>query len=174
MAPSAAQPESSVLHSRRNNSAFQYTLTAMQQNDNRTVDLASFGDTLDTPTFEQILEMDDNEEREFSRGLVLGFFVQAEGTFAQMESALKSRNLSKLSELGHFLKGSSATLGLTKVKDACEKIQHFGAQKDESGTIDVPDKDISLANVRKVLTEVRVDYGDISRKLKRFYGEPVQ
>jgi len=35
--------------------------------------------------------------------------------------------LKTLSELGHFLKGSSATLGLTKVKDSCEKIQHYGA-----------------------------------------------
>ena len=35
--------------------------------------------------------------------------------------------------LGHFLKGSSATPGLTKVKDSCEKIQHYGARKDEHG-----------------------------------------
>lgn len=35
----------------------------------------------------------------------------------------KAKNLTELSHLGHFLKGSSATLGFTKVKDECEKIQ---------------------------------------------------
>ena len=35
----------------------------------------------------------------------------------------EAKNLTELSHLGHFLKGSSATLGFTKVKDECEKIQ---------------------------------------------------
>jgi len=34
------------------------------------------------------------------------------------------QDLQELSSLGHFLKGSSATLGLTKVKDMCEEMQH--------------------------------------------------
>lgn len=37
-------------------------------------------------TFEQILEMDDDEEeRDFSKGIVYGFFEQAETTFKKME-----------------------------------------------------------------------------------------
>lgn len=37
-------------------------------------------------TFEQILEMDDDEEeREFSKSIVYGFFEQAEATFKKME-----------------------------------------------------------------------------------------
>ncbi len=40
-------------------------------------------------TFEQILEMDDDEEeREFSRSIVYGFFEQAEATFRKMEVLL--------------------------------------------------------------------------------------
>lgn len=40
-------------------------------------------------TFEQILEMDDDEDdREFSKGIVYGFFEQAETTFKQMEVSL--------------------------------------------------------------------------------------
>ena len=48
------------------------------------------GDAIDPLTFEQILEMDDEDEddRGFSRSIVYGFFEQAEQTFKNMESAL--------------------------------------------------------------------------------------
>ncbi len=40
-------------------------------------------------TFEQILDMDDEEDdKEFSRGIVFGFLEQAEQTFDQMDAAL--------------------------------------------------------------------------------------
>ena len=39
-------------------------------------------------TFEQILEMDDDDEREFSKSIVYGFFEQAEQTFTKMDDAL--------------------------------------------------------------------------------------
>ena len=42
-------------------------------------------------TFDQILEMDDDEDDEedlFSRGIVLDFFDQAEKTFDQMDTAM--------------------------------------------------------------------------------------
>lgn len=46
-------------------------------------------DGLEQSTFEQILEMDDDEdEREFSRSIVYGFFEQAEATFRKMEVLL--------------------------------------------------------------------------------------
>ncbi|KAM5440507.1 Phosphorelay intermediate protein [Microsporum canis] len=127
---------------------------------------------LDVTTFEQILEMDDeDEDREFSRSIVYSFFDQAEATFFQMESAISSQDLSELSQLGHFLKGSSATLGLTKVKDACEKIQNYGQQKDESGNHNEPDKNRSLANIKKALVEVKKDYHEVVKILKQFYGD---
>jgi len=44
---------------------------------------------IDTATFEQILEMDDDEEeREFSKSIVYGFFEQAEQTFTKMDTSL--------------------------------------------------------------------------------------
>merc|ERR1712000_228939 len=88
------------------------------------------GGDIDRTTFEQILEMDDDPaEREFSKSIVFDFFQQASETFEKMDKYLEDEDLEQLSALGHFLKGSSATLGLTKVKDSCEKIQHFGARK---------------------------------------------
>jgi osomolarity two-component system phosphorelay intermediate protein YPD1 len=47
-----------------------------------------FEDTIDTATFEQILEMDDDDTREFSRSIVYGYFDQAESTFRKMERAM--------------------------------------------------------------------------------------
>jgi osomolarity two-component system phosphorelay intermediate protein YPD1 len=46
------------------------------------------GDGIDSVTFEQILEMDDDDEREFSKSIVFGFFEQAEQTFKKMDDAL--------------------------------------------------------------------------------------
>ncbi|OAX82845.1 hypothetical protein ACJ72_02806 [Emergomyces africanus] len=60
-----------------------------QPSNDKLPDLASLGDHVEETTFEQILEMDDEDpSREFSKGLVYGFFDQAETTFVKMESAM--------------------------------------------------------------------------------------
>lgn len=82
----------------------------------------------------------------------------------------KEKDLATLSSLGHFLKGSSATLGLTKVKDSCAKIQHFGQGKDESGTVDEPDKAKCLARINETLKDVKEEYAEVEKVLKKFYG----
>ncbi|KAJ6072652.1 hypothetical protein N7467_010737 [Penicillium canescens] len=137
--------------------------------------LSDYKEILDESTFEQILEMDDDEEdRDFSKSIVYGFFEQAENTFKKMQKELDEKNLSELSALGHFLKGSSATLGLVKVKDGCEKIQHFGASKDETGTIDEPDNEVSLKAIKKTLDDVKTAYRKVEKLLRRYYGEEVK
>ncbi|KAL9106420.1 MAG: hypothetical protein Q9227_008562 [Pyrenula ochraceoflavens] len=131
-----------------------------------------FGDNIDPATFEQVLEMDeDDDDRDFSKGIVYGFFEQAEGTFAKMHTALEKKDLRVLSELGHFLKGSSATLGLIKIKDACEKIQHFGAHKDETGAVAEPDDQVCLDGITAALKECQSEYEEAAALLRRFYGE---
>lgn len=46
-------------------------------------------DAIDAATFEQILEMDEDEdEREFSKSIVYDFFTQAESTFGKMDTNL--------------------------------------------------------------------------------------
>lgn len=91
-----------------------------------------------------------------------------------LTSCSADKKLEELSQLGHFLKGSSATLGLTNVKDACEKIQHFGAGKDEAGTVDEPDESVSLKNIDNTLKEVKVEYAKVEKFLRRFYGEEIK
>ena len=81
----------------------------------------------------------------------------------------ENRDLPALSSLGHFLKGSSATLGLTKVKDSCEKIQHYGANKDETGTSEEPNNDLCLERIKKTMAPLKRDYSEAESILKRFY-----
>jgi len=59
------------------------------QSENGSTGLPDCGDAIDPLTFEQILEMDDDEEeREFSKSIVYGFFDQAEVTFKDMDSCV--------------------------------------------------------------------------------------
>lgn len=83
----------------------------------------------------------------------------------------KQRNLSRLSELGHFLKGSSATLGLTKVKDSCEKIQHYGQKKDATGTKELGSDDECLDKLRTTIEQAKQEFHDVEKVLKRFYHD---
>lgn len=83
----------------------------------------------------------------------------------------EKRDLAQLSALGHFLKGSSATLGLTKVKDSCEKIQNFGAHKDETGTKPEPDEEKCLKNCKTTIEQAKTEFKEVEAALKRFYRE---
>lgn len=61
----------------------------LPQSETGSTGLPDCGDSIDPLTFEQILEMDDEEdEREFSRSIVYGFFEQAEATFEKMDTSL--------------------------------------------------------------------------------------
>jgi len=130
-----------------------------------------FGDNVERSTFEQILDMDEEDDRDFSRSIVFGFLEQAEQTFSKMDAAMKEKNLSELSSLGHFLKGSSATLGFTKVKDECEKIQHYGHMKNATGEEDEPDADKCLRMIGQSLKVAKDAYAIVDELMKRYYGE---
>lgn len=43
---------------------------------------------IDMSTFEQLLDMDDEEDHEFSYSIVVNYFEQAEATFKDMDAAL--------------------------------------------------------------------------------------
>jgi osomolarity two-component system phosphorelay intermediate protein YPD1 len=127
-------------------------------------------DFLDATTFEQLLEMDDDDEREFSKGIVWNYFDQVKGSFAPIEEGIRKRDFLALSSLGHFLKGSSAAVGLIKLKASCEKIQNYGNKLDETGNTSI-DEDDALAKIADVLVVTKKDFKDAEIWLKRFYGE---
>ncbi|CAO3640763.1 unnamed protein product [Mucor hiemalis] len=125
-------------------------------------------DLIDMNTFEQLLDMDDEDDHEFSYSIVLNYFEQAEATFGDMDSALEKKDLNELSRLGHFLKGSSAAIGLKKVKATCEKIQNVGNQQDEEGTGEL-EKDEALKRITPLLPQVKKEYSEAEEYLKNFY-----
>ncbi|RUS28841.1 signal transduction histidine kinase [Jimgerdemannia flammicorona] len=88
---------------------------------------------VDHAVFDQLTDMDNEDDHEFSKSI-------AETTFEQMDVALDAKDLSELSRLGHFLKGSSAFMGLRKVTATCEKIQYVGNRRDGEGNANVEDK----------------------------------
>ncbi|ROW06471.1 hypothetical protein VMCG_04351 [Cytospora schulzeri] len=142
----------------------------MPETDDSTV--PDFGDNVDMATFSQILEMDEDEaEREFSKPLVFNFFEQVEETFEKMDTALEDKNLDELSSLGHFLKGSSATLGFNKIRDSCQVIQQYGHKLDLAGTPET-DEEVCLKKITEALKAVKVDYADLEKELKVFFNSP--
>lgn len=82
----------------------------------------------------------------------------------------EKKNLQTLSELGHFLKGSSATLGLTKVQASCEKIQHYGHKKDETGTKDITEEE-GLSKLKETIQQAKDEFHDVEKVLKTFYRD---
>lgn len=82
----------------------------------------------------------------------------------------RKRDFHALSSLGHFLKGSSAAVGLVKLKASCEKIQNYGNKLDEAGNIAISEDD-ALAKIADVLVVTKKDFRDAEIWLKRFYGE---
>lgn len=147
--------------------------TIEERSEEGSATLPECGDSIDPSTFEQILEMDDDEEeREFSKSIVYDFFQQAQTTFEKMDQNLAKKDLAALSALGHFLKGSSATLGLTKLKDSCEKLQHYGAHKDETGTFDEPDAEVCLSRSKTTIAQAKKEFEEVEKALRKFYHDP--
>jgi osomolarity two-component system, phosphorelay intermediate protein YPD1 len=52
------------------------------------VQLTDHRDVIEQSAFEQILDMDEEGDKDFSKSIVYGFFEQAETTFEKMERAM--------------------------------------------------------------------------------------
>jgi HPt (histidine-containing phosphotransfer) domain-containing protein len=144
---------------------------------------------IDMETFQQILELDEDETRDFSAGMVWAYFQQASSTFDDMSAALyvplprlcplviaqasscrASKDLLQLSSLGHFLKGSSAALGVSKVQAACEKIQHYGKLWDDQTGESLSEAE-ALKKIEPLLKIGKKEFVDAERWLKDWYAD---
>lgn len=61
---------------------------------------------------------------------------------------------------------------MTKVKDSCEKIQHYGAHKDDAGQPTHMDDLLLLKKIRATVATVKLEYKEAERILKQFYHDP--
>jgi len=136
------------------------------------VSLPDLGEDIDNETFGQVYAMDEDDDHEFSLEIVKEFFEQAGDTFTQMDAALAEEDLEELSNLGHYLKGSSATLGLVKVKDSCEKIQRYGKMEELDGSPQADEK-LCLDRIKEAIEQVKIEYKRVERTLKDFYDLPI-
>lgn len=68
-----------------------------------------------------------------------------------------SHDLDTLSRKGHFLKGSSAALGLQRVQHSCESMQHFGNRQNEFGEGEKLSEGKALKKCRKLLERLRLE-----------------
>ncbi|KAK4456425.1 signal transduction histidine kinase [Cladorrhinum samala] len=131
--------------------------------------MLNFGDHVDDAIFSQILEMDESDsERDFSQPLVVNFFEQAFETFVSMDKALASSNLPELSNLGHFLKGSSATLGFNKIRDSCQLIQQYGNGLNVDGSQTV-DRDTCIRKIEEAIKKVKIDTQQLEQLMRQFF-----
>jgi len=85
-----------------------------------------------------------------------------------MDEAYEEKDLPKLSALGHFLKGSSAALGINKVQHSCERIQHYGDLRDEEANLDLTAEE-ALKKINVTLVAVKEEYSEAERWLKAYY-----
>jgi len=131
--------------------------------------------------FDQVLELDEDDEL-FSKDMVDAYFVQADKTFNDMDAALcvfatpfpptcsptfrAKKDLTELSSLGHFLKGSSAALGVSMVQSSCENIQHFGQLREGSAIITEAE---AIVKITKSIARAREEYADAKTWLDWFY-----
>jgi osomolarity two-component system phosphorelay intermediate protein YPD1 len=74
--------------------------------------------------------------------------------------------LAELGRLGHFLKGSSAAIGVIKVRDLCEKMQHWGHSKDETGSKPIKDED-ALKYIEDALIQAREGFDEAEVALRK-------
>lgn len=76
-----------------------------------------------------------------------------------------------MSRLGHFLKGSSAQLGVVKVKESCEKLQYYGQGMDAAGQHSSISNEEAVKKIRVLLIQMRREYIEAETYLRVFYGE---
>lgn len=79
-------------------------------------------------------------------------------------------DLEQLSSLGHFLKGSSAALGIIKVQAICEKMQHYGHKRDEEAGEKLSAEE-ALKRIATLLKDCKRDYRVAKAWLVQLYAE---
>lgn len=126
-------------------------------------------DSIDWDIFNELVLMDDDEPG-FSKSLIQTFIEQATQTFTQIseELAHAKPDLNKLSQYGHFLKGSAASLGMFKIQEQCERIQNYGLQKDfDDAIVDGQ----WTAGIQQALERAREEFVKAREELGGFYNE---
>jgi len=127
-------------------------------------------DIVEREIFDQLLEMDDDDDREFSKSLVDNYRSQFVETFTILQEALKAGDLRELYLKGHYLKGSSAALGLRKIRKTCEHIQNAG---EKLGADREPlSEQEALKRCEVLLVQLKAQNDEADLWLKNYFASP--
>ncbi|KAG0199489.1 hypothetical protein BGX28_007265 [Mortierella sp. GBA30] len=129
---------------------------------------ADADEVIDQRVFQQLLDLD--EDSAFLRTVITEYFEQAERTIADMQEALSKHDFATLSSLGHFLKGSSAAVGVIKIKASCAKLQNFGERKDAQGTRTITD-DEAQEMIEVLLLQMQLENEEAKSYLEALHDE---
>ncbi|KAJ3005581.1 UNVERIFIED_CONTAM: hypothetical protein HDU68_004547 [Siphonaria sp. JEL0065] len=131
--------------------------------------MTDYGDIVDNTVFDQLLEMDDDEDRDFSKGIAKDYMTQAETTLQEMDESLAKKDLESMGRLGHFMKGSSAALGLRKIRETCENIQNYGRKVDSGGKPLTLTNDELVKKLDELVKDAKEQYKEAKAWLNKFY-----
>jgi len=108
---------------------------------------------IDDDALNQLLEMDEDEQHEFSREILQEFFEQLRVKVPQFDTLLANRDFDSLSKLAHFLKGSSAGVGALRIRQLCDQMQHFDKHTSE------PDQFFAqhIADLKRIIGPTRTE-----------------
>lgn len=121
--------------------------------------------------FDNVLMLDvQRNDHNDSYGVIKTFLQQVDETIVEFDQLFNQKKMEDLSRRGHFLKGSSATLGIKKIRLDCEKIQHYASYKDLDGTraLTSPEAESMLETV---LSELKDHWAEARRHLQYLYAE---
>ncbi|SCU94108.1 LADA_0G06590g1_1 [Lachancea dasiensis] len=120
-------------------------------------------------TLSEIVSMDEDSP-DFSKSLIIQFFDQAATTFDQIQHELDGRcQLEELASLGHFLRGSSAALGLQRIAWACERIQNLGRKREGASQGESPADTHYAELIRENLVTARQEFVRAKTDLSAIY-----
>lgn len=109
---------------------------------------------VDHETFAQLLDMDDDDTHDFTNSLLTDYFEQMYIKVEELDALVKANKLDEVSQLGHFLKGSSASIGAERARNICDDIQHYSLNVPDNEAISYLQKKVDALRISIPVTKV--------------------
>lgn len=120
---------------------------------------------VDEQVFNQLRELDDEGNTEFSDSIMEEWIVQVKNLLEQMDDSSKHEEFGKFSGFACHAKDSSMEIGAIALQRSLDELQHLGAGKDESPkNIDLSEE--TIRRIEPILSRAKKEYEDTTKLLK--------